>query len=180
MAQVSLRWSKVRFPAAEVSQWKHLKHYADDDTLEQLRSEKAVYVIRSVRPFAFIYDKGRSPVVYIGKGDAPTRIRSHLGGWMRELSRTIPGLEMEIWVCTPRVRKSGPICEDVEADLIDRFIKSFGERPLNNIQKPRRHGKHTYPYPEQLTVLRCGKGPGFYWALRPMKSSLFAREIPVC
>ncbi|RZJ42031.1 MAG: hypothetical protein EON87_15500 [Brevundimonas sp.] len=62
----------------------------------------------------------------------------------------------------------------VEADLIDRFKKKFGEIPLRNRQTPSAVTQNQYAVADQQ-VLYCGKGSKYHWAIRPMRSSPFFR-----
>lgn len=174
MARVNLDWESVEFLAAKVPGWRALKREIDIDDHPGLLSDRAVYVIRISRPFAFDYGKRHSPVAYIGKGQAQARLTSHLKSWIPHLASKIPGLKIKIYFCEPRVTRLGRICEGVEADLIKQFIDTYGRRPLRNRNTPTKPGKRTYST-EQLKVLHPGKGGGFHWALKPLPSSHFYR-----
>lgn len=54
-ARISLDWQYVEFRAFGVSGWRALKNAVDLDEHPGLFSERAVYVIRIARPFAFQY-----------------------------------------------------------------------------------------------------------------------------
>ncbi|MNS36129.1 hypothetical protein D3C72_683150 [compost metagenome] len=174
MANVNLKWESVEFAAADVSGWNAFKRAVDVTQYPNLLSDRAVYVIRICRPFAFSYDKGHSPVAYIGKGQAQARITSHLKSWIPHLSKTIPGLRIKIYFCEPKVPRSGTICEGVEADLIQRFLDRYGERPLRNRNTPTKAGARVYAQ-SQLHILHPGKGSRFQWAIRPLPASHFYR-----
>jgi hypothetical protein len=147
---------------------------ADLDRRSALLSDRAVYIIRTVRPFAFAYGDRYSPVAYIGKGQAQQRLSSHLKSWIPHLSSKIPDLKIKVFFCHPTVRRLGTICEGVEADLIRTFIDHYGRRPLRNRNTPSHPGQRLYS-PSQLHVLHPGKGSGFHWALTPLRSSHFYR-----
>lgn len=173
-ARVNLDWESIEFRGSEVPSWRALKKAVDLDEHDGLLSERAVYVIRISRPFAFQYKKGHSPVAYIGKGRAQQRLTSHLKSWIPHLSRKIPDLMIKIHFCEPRVRRLGTICEGVEADLIQRFIERYGQRPMRNRNTPTKAGERIYAK-DQLHVLHPGKGSGYHWGLTPLPSSHFYR-----
>lgn len=174
-AKVKLDWKSIEFCGKRVSSWKSLKEAVDLDDHPKLLSNRAVYVIRICRPFAFNYGKLYSPVMYIGKGQAQKRITSHLKTWIPHLSTKIPDLRIKIYYCEPRARRLGTICEGVEADLITKFIQHYGRRPLRNRNTPSDLHERTYR-PSELHVLHPGKGKGFHWALSPLRSSHFYRS----
>ncbi|MGQ3354434.1 MAG: hypothetical protein ACT6XY_03830 [Phreatobacter sp.] len=175
MASVRLRWESIEFQAAEISGWVALRKSVDAGKMAKLTSNQAVYVIRVMRPYSFSYGNEHSPVAYIGKGKAQARITSHLKSWIPKLSNKIQGLRIKIYFCEPRVRRSGAICEQVEADLIQFFVEDFGHRPIRNLVSPSGYGLHEYQESE-LHVIRPGKGVGYHWAIRPLPSSHFYKQ----
>jgi hypothetical protein len=176
MATVTLNWDHVEFDAEDVSGWVSFRRAVDIRSHKTLLSSRAVYVIRIMRPYSFDYGNKHSPVAYIGKGNAQQRITSHLKSWIPRLSSTIRGLRIRIYFCTPVVRYHGTVCEHVEADLIRRFENVYGHRPLRNLVSPTQWGKHYYTSSD-LQVLHPRQGPGYHWALRPLPSSKFFREM---
>lgn len=174
MANVRLGWDSVAFKASDVSGWVSFKKAVSIDDHEELLSDRAVYVIRVSQPFSFQYEKGHSPVIYIGKGQAQARITAHLKSWIPLLSATIPELKVRICFSTPTIRKRGTICEHVEADLIAKFVAKYGELPLRNRNTPPQLGRHVYD-PADLSVLHPGRGTRYHWAIQPLKSSQFYR-----
>jgi hypothetical protein len=158
MAKVNLDWSHIEFKASEVSGWVALRKAVKLDEHPDLFSNRAVYVIRISRPFAFQYPKGYSPVAYIGKGRAQQRLTSHLKSWIKILAKKIPDLTIRIYYCEPRVRRLGRICEGVEADLIQRFVTRYGQRPLRNRNTPTKSGVRHYSQ-AQLHILHPRQGP---------------------
>lgn len=173
-ANVKLEWKSIEFPGKGIASWRSLKKAVDLDEHPVLFSDRAVYVIRVCRPFAFNYGDRYSPVAYIGKGQAQKRITSHLKTWIPHLSAKIPDLRIKIFYCEPRARRVGTICEGVEADLIANFIQHYGRRPLRNRNTPSDPHERIYSSSE-LHVLHPGKGKGFHWALSPLPSSHFYR-----
>ena len=173
-ARVKLDWKAIEFAGRGVTSWRSLKKLVSLNDHPKLFSERAVYIIRVCRPFAFDYGDRYSPVAYIGKGQAQKRITSHLKTWIPHLSTKIPDLKVKIYYCEPRVRHHGTICEGVEADLIAKFIEHYGRRPLRNRNTPTDPHERIYS-PAELHVLHPGKGKGYHWALSPLPSSHFYR-----
>jgi hypothetical protein len=114
-SRVKLAWNAIEFAGKGVASWRTLKKVVSLDDHPDLLSERAVYVIRVCRPFAFQYEDRYSPVAYIGKGQAQKRITAHLKTWIPLLAAKIPDLRIKIYYCEPRVRHHGTICEGVEA-----------------------------------------------------------------
>lgn len=173
-ANIDLDWESIEFRGADVSSWRALKGVVDLEEHEGLLSNRAVYVIRVVRPFAFDYGDRYSPVAYIGKGQAQQRLTSHLKSWIPQLARKIPDLKIKVYYCEPRAPRVGRVCEGVEADLIRIFVDHYGQRPLRNRNTPTKAGDRHYA-PKALHVLHPGKGGGYHWALTPLPSSHFYR-----
>ena len=92
MAIVRLEWDSVQFKAANVSGWVSFKTTVNLDKHKHLLSSRAVYVIRTKRPYAFSYGGKYSPVAYIGKGQAKIRITAHLKSWIPRLCKKLPDL----------------------------------------------------------------------------------------
>lgn len=177
---VNLAWSKITIEAAKVRGWKDLKRSVGAEKLAPLLSDHAVYVIRIMRPFSFLYQtdehEGHSPVVYIGKGQFQQRITNHLKSWIPHLGKSIPGLQVEILFCEPRKRRLGTICEHVEADLLKEFYDYFGTLPLRNRRTEPLRGVHEYDRSQINAAIMPGRGKGFHWAIKPLPSSYFYRE----
>lgn len=174
-ASVKLQWTRLTFKAHGVSGWKGFKQETHIKENSVLLSDRAVYVIRVQRPFSFTYGEKHSPVAYIGKGQFQNRITSHLKSWIGHLSRRFPELKVDIYFCEPRVRHHGTICEGVEADLIARFVKHYGDRPLRNRNTPTDPYDRAYAS-EDLKILHPGRGGGWEWELSPLPSSHFYRS----
>jgi hypothetical protein len=175
MAKVKLDWKSVKFAASDVSGWVSFKKCVGVNENSKLLSNKAVYVIRLKRPFAFDYNGRASPVAYIGRGQAQKRITSHLKTWISEISKRIPDVKIEIFFCEPTIQRLGKICDHVEADLLNKFNDEFGKTPLRNKNLPKKIGNHNY-VDNELKILRCGKGKGFHWAIKPLPSSPFFKR----
>jgi hypothetical protein len=175
-AKIKLDWSYLEFRAANVTSWTSLKREVDLNEYPTLFSNRAVYVFRISRPFAFLYENGLySPVAYIGKGQAQQRIAAHVKTWVPQLSRKIPDLKIQIYFCEPRAPRVGRNCEGVEADLIQEFVAVYGKRPLRNRNTP--SDKHDRSYDaHDLRVLHAMKGGGYHWGLTPLPSSHFYNQ----
>lgn len=94
--------------------------------------ERCVYVIRMKGEFVISYPQDMSPVLYIGRGDALTRLSSHLRRWLNEVDSFGKDVEIEVRVCRPRRQGRTDMFKYVEADLIRRFVKRYGCIPFFN------------------------------------------------
>lgn len=176
MASIVLDWTSFKFLAAEAPNWTAFKRLVAADLLLAARDPKTVYVIRMCRPFAIAYLSKTSPVVYIGRGRFKSRVASHLKNWIHPLSKQIPSLKIEILTCKPRARHNGDAYKDVEADLIQKFVSRYGEKPIKNKRLESHHRQHTYVRREVAKAIGMVSGPGFHWALSPIGSSPLQRS----
>lgn len=135
------------------------------------RPSQCVYVVRLSGEVAVAYGADAfSPVVYIGEGNAASRLKRHTE-WFSELLVAIPNAEVEVRVADCVRTGDTELCQYVEADLIEMFIAEYACLPWFNKQRETSHkGRRGYT-PEVLTAFRqrIGKvqGSRFRWAIRP-------------
>lgn len=131
---------------------------------------QCVYVVRLKGSVAVAYGRDFSPVIYIGEGNAATRLYNH-ANWIAELLVAVPNAEIEVRVADC-VRKNDPkLCQYVEADLIANFIEHYHCLPWFNRQRETScAGRRTY-CEEVIKEFRqrIGKvqGSRYLWAIRP-------------
>lgn len=138
------------------------------------RPAQCVYVVRLKGDVAISYGEDFSPVIYIGEGNAATRLHSH-AEWIAELLVAVPNAEIEIRVADCVRTNDSNLCQYVEADLIEAFVTMYQRLPWFNRQRERKHlGKRAYA-PEVLTEFnqRIGKvqGSRYIWAIRPTSNN---------
>lgn len=133
--------------------------------------KQCVYVVRILGDVAMAYPKGNSPVIYIGEGDAYSRLYSH-AKWITSLLLNVPNIEIEVRIALVVRKKRPNLYKHVEADLIMWFSKMFGAVPLMNSQRETAHeNKFTYLSSVKqglLNQLRLGKGTSYHWAMKPI------------
>jgi len=94
--------------------------------------KRCVYVIKLSRPFAIDYEEGISNVLYIGRGDAFDRIKSHYNKTLFDLFMSLSGAHFDFWICKPRKRNSESYYKKIEWKLLDDFKHKHDEFPLLN------------------------------------------------
>jgi hypothetical protein len=171
MASIELIWDAFIFDAKAAPSWAAFKKLVNQKLLKEAINPRSVYVVRICKPFAIRYEKSYSPVVYIGRGRFKSRIASHIKSWIHPLSEHIPDLKIEIMTCKPRAKALETAYKDVEADLINRFVAKYGEKPLKNKRLENHKHNHKYNQGAISRAIGKGKGPGFYWSLSPIGSS---------
>jgi hypothetical protein len=129
-----------------------------------------VYVVRLKGSVAVAYGKEFSPVIYIGEGNAATRLYDH-ANWIAELLVAVPNAEIEVRVADCVRQRDTDLCRLVEADLLSLFIDNYKCLPWFNRQRETScAGKRTYSE-EVLKEFRqrIGKvqGSRYLWAIRP-------------
>lgn len=134
------------------------------------KPHQCVYVVRLKGDVAIDYRDEFSPVIYIGEGNAATRLHNH-SNWIAELLVTVPNAQIEVRVADCVRRNDTKLCKYVEADLIALFEKKYRCLPWFNRQRETKHeGQRSYT--EKVLKdfsQRVGKvqGSNYIWAIRP-------------
>ncbi|PFH28894.1 MULTISPECIES: hypothetical protein [Burkholderia] len=138
------------------------------------KPSQCVYVVRLKGDVAIAYGGEFSPVIYIGEGNAATRLYAH-AKWIAELLVAVPNAEIEVRVADCVRKKDANLCQYVEADLIDAFIEKHQCLPWFNRQREKKYaGQRTYDAEVQHAFnLRIGKvgGSKYLWAIRPTSNN---------
>ena len=138
------------------------------------KPSQCVYVVRLRGDVAIAYGGDFSPVIYIGEGNAATRLYNH-ASWIAELLIAVPNAEIEVRVADCVRANDGKLCQYVEADLIAAFIDKYKCLPWFNRQREKRHvGKREYADPVYVEFnQRIGKvqGSRYLWAIRPTSNN---------
>jgi len=134
------------------------------------KPSQCVYVVRLRGSVAIAYGDEFSPVIYIGEGNAATRLYNH-ARWIAQLLIAVPNAEIEIRVADCVRTNDAELCQYVEADLIAAFIAKYNCLPWFNRQREKKcAGKRNYDG-SVLTefIQRIGKvqGSRYLWAIRP-------------
>ena len=132
---------------------------------------RSVYIIRLTGSFLIEYPRCNSPVLYVGRGDAPNRLATHLARWLSDAFWFGSDTQVEVRMLRPRRRGRRDYFKNVEADLIDMFLERAGALPFfNRCREPKFSGRIDYG-PSQDRRLRqllgTGSGKRPHWALSP-------------
>ena len=167
MAHITLDWWKATEIPLSESEWRNVKLYCDKDTYWDT-SSKCVYVICLSPPFAVCYDKGDSPIIYIGRTQNGKTFRqrwkSHIATWINPLGRFLPGGRYEMRVLEDHRYKA------IESDFLFLFRESYGRLPLANLQGGDKKVKHGYDQKEldELAI----RDRRYWWAIRPRQQDV--------
>ena len=133
-------------------------------------TDQCLYVMRLRGPVAIGYGERFSPVLYIGEGNAQTRLNGH-APWLARLLLSVPNIAIDIHVAEVRRQNHTSLCEYVEADMIRWFYDEYSYLPWFNQQRERSKEGHYEYEPEVRTKLSSligiGSGNAFLWAIRP-------------
>ena len=141
------------------------------DTAEDSFS-RAVYVIRTEKPFAIQYPLRFSPTIYIGEGNLLSRLNSHRA-WLKKFQEQGHDFQFEVAFCLPRLQGNRAAYKDYEAYLLSAFKKKYGALPLRNKQNESVVYKHQYSHTE--SVIGPTKGVRYRWAIQPLPSNSFRK-----
>ena len=137
--------------------------------------KRCVYVVRMKGPVVIAYPKADSPVLYVGRGDAPTRLASHLGNWLHTAHKFGSGVGIELRICVPRRRGRSDFFKNVEADMIVWFQRKYGAIPFFNSRREKKwEDKVRYPPSSRSDLNRAlgvGSGNRPQRAIRPLPSN---------
>ena len=137
--------------------------------------DRCVYVIRMTGDFVISYPEGISPVLYIGRGDAFTRLSSHLKRWLNQVDGFGKDVGIEVRVCRPRRKGLADMFKFVEADLISDFQTKFGSIPFFNSRRETSYEKcvdYTDTDVKRLSAaIGVGSGKRPQWAIAPAPSN---------
>ncbi len=136
---------------------------------------RCVYIVRMRGPVLVAYPRGNSPVLYVGRGDAPGRLANHLGRWLHAVHKFGSGVDVELRICVPRRRGRRDFFKCVEGDLIHWFQQRYGSIPFFNSRREQLwEGRVSY-FPTSKRELRqalsVGSGNRPQWAIRPLPAN---------
>ncbi|NIF68808.1 MULTISPECIES: hypothetical protein [unclassified Burkholderia] len=138
------------------------------------KPSQCVYVVRLKGDVAIAYGDEFSPVIYIGEGNAATRLYNH-AKWIAELLVAVPNAEIEIRVADCVRSNDLNLCQYVEADLISAFINKHHCLPWFNKQREKKYSGRRQYDDAVLTEFnqRIGKvqGSRYLWAIRPTSNN---------
>lgn len=134
------------------------------------RPKQCVYVIRLTGEVAVDY-KGRfSPVIYVGKGNAYSRLYKHTN-WLASLVSSIPQTAIAIHIAEVARRGHSTLYENIEADMLRWFAEDYKSVPwFNRRRESSKESRYEYTTDAQRTLrshLGVGGGNSFLWAIRP-------------
>lgn len=137
---------------------------------------RGVYVISLSYPLSIRYERGRSQVIYIGRGNIIGRIKAHFNEQLFEFMHSLSGADFDFSFANPARQNSPSYYKHVEHLMLEYFAERFGGSGkrrfpiLNRYAGTDRHlpsGNEWWKMP--LTAPR--KGP--LWELRPTDFSDF-------
>ena len=137
--------------------------------------KRCVYVVRMTGPVVVAYPTKSSPVLYVGRGDAPGRLATHLGNWLSEVHRFGRDVGVELRICVPRRRGREGFFKCVEADLIRELQYRYGAIPFFNSRRELRWEHQVTYFPtsrkQMSQALGVGSGKRPQWAIRPTRAN---------
>ncbi len=90
-----LEWWKAReIPFIEWN-WASIRRYLPEDEGDVLSEKRCTYVVRMSPPYLISYNRGESPVVYVGSGNINQRWSNHRD-WLHEIGLSLPGSRYEV------------------------------------------------------------------------------------
>ena len=138
------------------------------------RPGQCVYVVRLKGSVAVAYKSNFTPAIYIGAGNAASRLYNH-ANWIAELLVAVPNADIEVRVADCVRKNDVDLYRYVEADLIAAFIDKFECLPWFNRQRERSYeGQREYDA-EVLKDFRARigrvKGSKYLWAIQPTSNN---------
>lgn len=98
------------------------------------RKKQCVYIIRLSGNVAVSYGEKHSPVIYIGEGDAYSRLYNHVD-WLASLLVSVPNLTVSVHIAEIARKNHSSLYQYIEADMIYWFAREYGMLPWFNRQR---------------------------------------------
>jgi hypothetical protein len=138
------------------------------------RYRQCVYVVRVRGQVAIAYGARYSPVIYIGEGNAYTRLRGH-SEWIASLLINAPSVEIEVHIAEIARKNNDKLYRFIEADLLRWFYEDLNCLPWFNQQREKSKEDYYKYDPDAKKELRkhtsIGQGNKFLWAIRPLPNN---------
>lgn len=140
----------------------------------QGRPEQSVYSIRLVGDVAVNYPAGFSPVIYVGEGNAYSRLYGHTN-WLVPLLLSVPMLSIQVRIIEAARRNNTELYKHIEADLLRWFSDRYGALPWFNRQWEGSH-EGAYLYEDEARkelnkMIGVGSGNTYLWAIQPTENN---------
>jgi hypothetical protein len=151
-----------------------IRKLIQDEWPELRRPSQCVYVIRLHGEVAVTYKENHSPVIYIGEGNAYSRLYNH-AHWISSLLVSIPNMQIEIHIAEIARKNKKSLYKYIEADMIKWFVDEFDVLPWFNRQRESsKESIYVYDNDAEHDLrkhLRVGQGNKFLWAIRPLQNN---------
>lgn len=171
MARVfELKWHWVNFDTEHT--WLEVLRKLKNAGVSEDSLSRSVYAIRLKAGFGIKYPKGVSPTLYVGEGHLKQRVETHKK-WLREMEKTFGDLSVQLAVSTPRVQNNAVAYKEVEAALIQFFIRKYGSAPFKNSNIEYQKYGHVFSNSSLTEPLTPGRGTRYHWAVEPTHINKF-------
>ncbi|MHC9420727.1 GIY-YIG nuclease family protein (plasmid) [Sphingomonas citri] len=135
-----------------------------------------VYVISIGHGFGVRYSTGCSEVMYIGRGNIGTRLRSHLQNWIFDMSRSLRDVPFKFYMEEFGDGRSPDAFKDFEHWLLEEFQRKFGEKPLLN-KIAGRAGTIDHTFAGNCSAPLDNRGKNFLWQVRPSEKNQWFKPV---
>ncbi len=170
MSKIELRWYSFKLVPSDTAS--EVTRKLVRNGVDLLDVPNSVYVIRLSSMFLIQYSKdGHSPVIYIGEGRLRARLNSHRT-WLHKLQLLLPQAAFEVKVCFPQDSLKNPINKEYESNLLQFFIKKYGQLPLRNRKQKMNDGDINFSKTGRQQILGPGTGKRYTWAIKPLLSKI--------
>lgn len=165
---------EVEGPVSRQLQRQMRAGYRDQGVSEE-QMERSVYIVRLTGSFVLQYPRCNSPVLYIGRGDAPSRLARHVPNWLVNVFYFGSDTEVEVRMLRPRRRGRADYYKNVEADLLKMFSKRTGSLPMfNKCRETKFEDCIDYGSSQQRRLnqqIGVGSGKRPHWAITPTRAN---------
>ncbi len=87
---------------------------------------QGVYVICLSNPFTVNYPKGRSEIIYIGRGNISGRLKGHFEGSLFDVMMGLAGANFDFYLTEPKSNEGDSYFKHIEFQLLDAFRAGVG------------------------------------------------------
>lgn len=133
----------------------------DDEGFDVCSVKDGIYVISLSNPLSIKYQKKRSQVIYIGRGNIINRIEQHLNNSLFDFMLSLSGANFDFSFSRPSLKGTSSYYKHVEYLMLEYFSAKYSGLD----------GKKRFPILNSITGSDKKYKAGGYWWKKPLQSS---------
>jgi hypothetical protein len=141
-----------------------LRYNFEDKTSYPLGEiKRGIYVIRLSGSMSIKYQKGNSPILYIGQGNVENRIKGHYQTKLFDFMLSLKGADFDFFVCEPWKShyRNNDFHKQIEFEMLSDFVENYGGIS----------DRYCFPLMNKISGSNRNLESGERWWRKPLKRS---------